>query len=206
MERLRGWIRARPILWASVGLIVALFLGFAIGNAGKGDLENEKRELQKAVAHANEQQEEAEAKVSWVREHEANILGSARARAQQLVANGRMEAQQLESLQGKISSAESELASVQESIGEAEGSLEEAEHQKALTSFGPGIMKAEVDFTPGTYEAPGGPGCYWALLTSANTNEISANEFTGEAGQQIVDITTPYFQSSGCGTWKRIGE
>jgi hypothetical protein len=59
---------------------------------------------------------------------------------------------------------------------------------------------------PGTYEAPGGSGCYWATLNSANTQDIVDNEFAANASQQIAEITTPYFQSSGCGEWKRVGE
>jgi outer membrane murein-binding lipoprotein Lpp len=99
---------------------------------------------------------------------------------------------------------EQELADTEGRLGEVEESLHGAQQEQALSHFGEGIQKAEVDYIPGTYEAPGGNGCYWAELNSANTNDIADNEFAQNASQQIVTIETPYFQSSRCGNWKRI--
>jgi hypothetical protein len=61
-----------------------------------------------------------------------------------------------------------------------------------------------VDFTPGTYRAPAGGGCYWALLGSADTEDIINNG--GFNKNQTLTIDSPYFETSDCGTWQRLGE
>lgn len=205
MEKFRGWVRARPIIWVVGVFVVAGILGAAAGSSGESGLKDEKAELEDTVALAEEKREDAEAgaedaeaEAAEVKDEEGKILDGARRQARKIVGEAKAEAEELENVEGEIASAESELADV-------EASLTGAEKEKSLSSFGGGIMKGEVDYTVGgTYEATGGEGCYWAMLNSANTSDISANEFTTSAGQQIVTIETPYFTSEDCGTWKRI--
>ena len=130
-------------------------------------------------------------------------MGEAKDQAATILSGAKRESEEAKESLGSL---KSEVASTEDQLAEVEGSLSGAEQTKALSHFGEGIVKAEVDFVPGTYEAPGGEGCYWALLNSANTNDMAGNEFTTTAAQQIVTITTPYFQSTSCGTWKRLGE
>jgi hypothetical protein len=206
MDKVRGWVRARPDVWVigalAAGLVVGGILGGVIGNAGMGDLEAEREELQTALAVAEGKARSAEHRQEEVADRLASekkaILDKARRQAAEIVGKSQLEAEELEAVEGEIASAEGELANV-------ESSLEGAEQEKSLSSFAGGIMKAEVDYTVGaTYEAAGGSGCYWAMLNSANTNDISTNEITTHAVQQIVTIETPYFTSEGCGAWKRI--
>jgi F0F1-type ATP synthase membrane subunit b/b' len=202
MEKVRGWVRAHPVIWVVAAFVLGGIIGGAAGSAGESGLKDEKKELQQAVAQAEERQQTAEDKATAAEEklnaEKQSILAAARRKADRIVGHAKVEAEELENVESEIAATEAELASV-------ESSLEGAEKEKSLSSFGAGIMKAEVDYTLGaTYEAAGGEGCYWALLNSANTGDISGNEFTNSAAQQIVTIETPYFTSSSCGTWKRI--
>lgn len=66
-----------------------------------------------------------------------------------------------------------------------------------------GIWQVGVDFPPGLYRAPGGDSCYWALLRSANTQAIINNG--GFGPNQTLQIDSPWFETSDCGPWARIG-
>ncbi|HEX5526679.1 MAG TPA: hypothetical protein VFX44_05715 [Solirubrobacterales bacterium] len=202
MEKARSWVRARPVIWVIAAFILGGIIGGAAGTAGESGVKDEKEELQKELGLAEERQQAAEDKATAAKEElEAEkqaILAKARRQADGIIGDAKAEAEELEDVKSEIAAKEGQLASV-------ESSLEGAEEEKSLSNFGEGIMKAEVDYTLGaTYEAAGGTGCYWALLNSANTNDLAGNEFTNNAVQQIVTIETPYFTSEDCGTWKRI--
>lgn len=202
MEKVRGWVRSRPIIWMIGVALVALILGAAAGESGKSSLEDEKSELQHAVATAKSAQEtaeeEASAEVQRVEAGEARILGKAEARAAKIVGSAKQEAEQLAGVEAQIVSKEAQLADVKSSL---EGANEEAAKSTIPEN---GTFEAEVDFIPGTYRAPGGSGCYWATLNSADPNDIASNELG--PGPQIAAINSPYFQTEGCGEWERIGE
>jgi hypothetical protein len=66
-------------------------------------------------------------------------------------------------------------------------------------SFGDGLYKVGADIKAGTYHTSGGANCYWAELRSSDTNNIITNNLNG--GPQTVTISSPYFESDGCGTW-----
>jgi F0F1-type ATP synthase membrane subunit b/b' len=202
MEKVRSWVRARPVIWVIVAFVLGGIIGGAAGTAGESGLKDEKKELQKELDLAEERQQTAEDKATAVEEklqaEKQTILAKAQQQAGRIVGDAKAEAEELEGVESEITAKEGQLASV-------ESSLQGAEKEKSLSTFGGGIMKAEVDYTLGaTYEAPGGAGCYWALLNSANTGDMAGNEFTNNAVQQIVTIETPYFTSEDCGTWKQI--
>jgi hypothetical protein len=202
MEKVRSWVRARPVIWVIAAFVLGGIIGGAAGSSGESGLKDEKDELQQAVALAEERQQAAEDNAAAAEEklsaEKQGILAGARHKADRIVGHAKVEAEELENVESEIAAREGELASV-------ESSLEGAEKEKSLGTFSAGIMKAEVDYILGaTYEAAGGSGCYWALLNSANTNDLAGNEFTNNAVQQIVTIETPYFTSEDCGTWKRI--
>lgn len=75
------------------------------------------------------------------------------------------------------------------------------------TSFGDGVYAVGVHIKPGVYKAPGGYGCYWAALSgfSGSLSDIIENDFT-LGGQQYVRIYADDrgFETSDCGTWKRV--
>jgi hypothetical protein len=66
-------------------------------------------------------------------------------------------------------------------------------------SFGDGLFKVGTDIKAGSYHANGGPNCYWAELRSSDTTNIITNNIS--SGPQTVTISSPYFESDGCGTW-----
>jgi hypothetical protein len=70
-------------------------------------------------------------------------------------------------------------------------------------SFGDGLYAVGADVQAGQYRTRGGAACYWAKLTSSDTNNVLVNNLT--AGPQTVAIDSPYFVSDGCGTWTKVG-
>jgi hypothetical protein len=73
----------------------------------------------------------------------------------------------------------------------------------AKTTIPDGVWKLSVDFEPGLYRAPGGNGCYWATLQTANpTGGII--ESGGGPGSRRLEVISPYFETQACGQWKKI--
>jgi hypothetical protein len=74
------------------------------------------------------------------------------------------------------------------------------------TSMGDGVFAEGIHVSPGLYQAPGSDGCYWARLSdfSGDLDGIIDNFFG--SGQQYVRIYPgdAGFESSDCGTWRRI--
>ena len=66
-------------------------------------------------------------------------------------------------------------------------------------TFGDGMYQVGVDIFAGTYRTEGGTYCYWAKLGSWGTPNYIADHFG--AGPQTLVIDSPWFRSTGCGTW-----
>lgn len=186
-----------------VGALVLLVIGAAIGSGGEEDeLKAELAETRTELAAAERAQADAEATAENVHSRRDQIVAGAKSRAAKIVGDARSESAQLsgklERLNGEVSATEGELSSV-------EDSLDGAREEKAKSTIpGDGTFQAEVDYLPGTYQSSGGAGCYWATLNSADPFDIASNE--NATGQTIASISTPYFQTEDCGTWKRIGD
>ena len=60
-----------------------------------------------------------------------------------------------------------------------------------------------VAIQPGQYQTEGSDSCYWAKLSTGDTNRVIDNNVG--AGPQTVTIDSPYFESEGCGTWTKVG-
>jgi hypothetical protein len=71
------------------------------------------------------------------------------------------------------------------------------------TSFNDGLYQVGVAIQPGQYETDGSDSCYWAKLSTGDTNRVIVNHLG--AGPQTVTIDSPYFESEGCGTWTKVG-
>jgi len=74
--------------------------------------------------------------------------------------------------------------------------------------FGPGKVIVGVDVAPGTWRNnDSSGGCYWARLSGfgGTSDQIIANGYA--SSPQIVTIVPgdAGFESSGCGTWNKIG-
>jgi hypothetical protein len=185
-----------------VGALILLGIGGAIGSGDEGDLKDEVSTLEGQLASAEEERSDAEDKASRIEGLRGKIVREAEGKASTILSGAKSESEEakenLDSLKREVTSTESELEGVESSLG---GAREE----KALSTIpGDGTFKAEADYLPGTYRAPGGPGCYWATLNSADPYDIASNE--NASGPTIASIESPYFQTQGCGKWERIGE
>jgi hypothetical protein len=69
------------------------------------------------------------------------------------------------------------------------------------TSFGDGLFQSDVAIQPGQYHTDGTDACYWAKLSTGDTNSIIESQYT--SGPQTVTIDSPYFESENCGTWSK---
>jgi Protein of unknown function (DUF2510) len=205
-----GWVRRRPriVFWSTLG--IALIVGIGLGGLTNDKSEvNEKNDeissLQRQLADSEEAQEDAEAEAAKVSDRRAQIIASAESKAASIIGSSKSEAQKAEaslnSLQGEVASTEKQLAGV-------EGSLGGAEEEAAKSTISDGTWQAEVDYIPGTYEAEGGASCYWAEESEpgGGTGVEGIIENGGFNKHQILSITSPYFETRGCGTWKRVGE
>jgi len=205
MEKFRGWVRARPSIWVVSTFVVAALIGVGVGASGQGSIEDEKADLEERVADigesldaSEEAQEEAEAEAEEVDDERRQIIFAAENKARNIVGKAKDEAAELEDVQTEISAAEGQLENV-------EAALEGAQEEEAKSTIpGNGTYQLDVDYIAGTYKASGGAGCYWATLNSPDPFDIAANE--NASGPTIAPITTPYFQTEGCGEWTRIGE
>lgn len=183
-----------------LGAVVLLVVGAAIGGSGEDELKVDLSRAESQLAAANQERDEAKASADTVLDRKGDILGRAKSNATKIVGNARSERSRLsgklKGLQGEVDATEDELSSV-------EASLDGAKKEKANSTIpGDGTFRADVDYIPGTYESAGGEGCYWATLNSADPFDIASNE--NATGPTIAEITTPYFQTEGCGNWKRI--
>jgi type II secretory pathway pseudopilin PulG len=70
-------------------------------------------------------------------------------------------------------------------------------------SFGDGLYEVGADIQPGQYRTNGSAACYWAKLTSSDTNNVLVNNLSD--GPQTVTVDSPFFVSDGCGTWTKVG-
>jgi hypothetical protein len=188
----------------AVGLIVAgLVAGTAIGAGASG-----KAAVQERLETAQSMAGTLRSDLADAQSHESSLQG------------------QISSLYSEISTLEGErddlLAQV-ERLDERERRLDERERrlderakdldrrakelggrEKAVSaiernSFDDGLYHVGVDIQPGTYHTDGSDGCYWAKLSSSDTFDIIANNYS--AGPQTVVIDSAWFDSQGCGTW-----
>lgn len=72
------------------------------------------------------------------------------------------------------------------------------------SSIGDGLFQVGADIKAGRYHTAGAAsGCYWAKLRSSDTSNIADN--SNSPGPQTIVIDSAYFQSTGCGTWTKVG-
>jgi hypothetical protein len=228
LTRSGNWWSRLP-RWAqwTTGIVAALILlgiGGAIGSSGtkEGELKDEVASLEGQVKQANAAKKEAEADALKAEEaepaavrvgeqHAAKIVEGAEAKADKIVASANSEEQkitgQISSQKGELSSLEGKAESTETRISNLRGEEDEAEEIAAKSEINDGTWQAERDYVPGTYEAPGGSSCYWALLSEPGGGGIEGIiENGGFNKHQILTIDSPYFETRDCGVWERVGE
>lgn len=74
------------------------------------------------------------------------------------------------------------------------------------TSFSTGTLVVNSQIAPGTYDTPGGTGCYWQRMKNFNGTLTSIIANTRPTGHAIVTIlpSDAGFQSNTCGTWRPL--
>lgn len=175
-NRFTNWIRRHPV-W---GIVIAAAVGLLFGAAGASDTSE--------LDDANEQIASLEQEL----DHQTMALEAAEDDIDELEANSDQVAARSDQLNQKAAK-----------LDQREKEVKSAENRKAQNTFGDGIWQVGVDFESGTYRSEGGSGCYWALLGSANTSDIINNG--GFTANQTVLIDSAWFETSGCGTWEKIG-
>ena len=200
-------LASNPALLAAsafvVGLLLAGGIGLAVVSSKNSDIDQLQADLssqETATQIAEDERDAAEARADAITGRRDQIIASARKKGQGLIDDAK---QELSGLEDKISDAQSDLSSTQSKLEQVQGSLAAAQETKQKSSFGDGIWQADADFIPGLYRAPGGNGCYWAKLNTADTSDIADNGFGGK--NPTITIDSPFFETDGCGTWEKIG-
>jgi hypothetical protein len=202
-QRLPSWAK-----W-TIGVIAALLLlligGAIVAASGEEqELKDEVASLEKRLSRAELNAENAEAETQKMEGEVSSLTEEAEAKAKKIVGDAKHEAA---SLEDSISSAEQELSSVEGDLSATESELGGAEEKVAKGTITDGVWTLEEDYLPGTYESEGGSGCYWALLSSVGGGGVEdIIENGGFNKHQILTIESPYFETSGCGTWHLIEE
>lgn len=130
------------------------------------------------------------------------LTAQAEDKAEQIVKDAKAEAS---SLEDSVSSAKQELDSVEGELSETESELGGAEERVAKGTITDGVWRIDRDYLPGTYEAPGGGSCYWALLSEVGGGGVEGIiENGGFNKHQILTIESPYFETRACGTWRLV--
>jgi hypothetical protein len=106
--------------------------------------------------------------------------------------------------QRQIARDREEEAGLRETIArQARAQQPPPSNASAVTTFGDGLYQVRVAIRPGQYQTDGSDSCYWAKLSTGDTNRVIDNHLG--AGAQTVTIDSPYFESEGCGTWIKVG-
>ena len=184
---MRGWVKAHPGWW-TMGATLALFVGVAVGVTWNQD-QDRIAELQEQVAELEHDLSKAERDAEHAKRELADRLDAIDAREGELRDAERTQEREAARRGRAVRSRKKEVAAAEKPL---QGS-----------QIPDGIWQAGRDFEPGRYRSPGGKGCYWAKLGSANTDDIQQNG--GFTANQTLQIDSPWFETSGCGKWVKIG-
>lgn len=176
MGKIREWVGSKPVL----SLVVAFVVGVVIGSAG-GSAET--------TPTAAEEPDETAALEAEIESLELE-LAEAETRAEEAE----------EAAEEKLDA----LAARDAQLDAREKKVNKVERVAEKSTITDGVWAVGKEITPGVYRSPAGSDCYWAILSSANTQDIDSNG--GFNANQTVTLTAgKWFETSGCGTWKKIG-
>ena len=120
--------------------------------------------------------------------------------------------EQLSSLRDRLARNQAKIDDQAQQLTRARQQLEQAQTPStqpqlpapgAATSFGDGLYQVGLAIQPGSYHTNGAADCYWAKLSTGDTNKVIVNNVG--AGPQTVTIDSPYFESEACGSWTKVG-
>lgn len=93
----------------------------------------------------------------------------------------------------KVAKREKQVAAREKAVGVIEREIE-------ANTISDGVYEVGVDIKADTYRKKDGNGCYYAILSSSDTNDIASNNLTD--GPAVVTLSSgQYFESTRCGEW-----
>jgi multidrug efflux pump subunit AcrA (membrane-fusion protein) len=101
-----------------------------------------------------------------------------------------------------LDARQAELDSRAGELTQREAAVAQAQEGLRATQFGDGVHEVGRDIQAGKYHRTGTGHCYYAKLGSDGEDIIANNIVEGPA---TVQVDSPYFESSGCGTWTKVG-
>jgi len=125
---------------------------------------------------------------------------------------------EITALHGRVTSKQATIDDQQRAIATAREQRDQLKRQNAqlsreaaqsasptganATSFADGMYEVGSAIQGGQYRTDGSDTCYWAKLSTGDTNSIIENNLG--AGPQTVTIDSPFFESEGCGSWTKV--
>jgi len=200
----KTWKRWKSVV-AMVGIgIVCLTIGGASGTSQAAGAEERADDAEAAMAVAEERAHDAEAAVTDAEERADTAESDAQEGAEETLAEGQAtldaRSAELDGRQTTLDQREADLVARETAVGAAEVARD-------ANTFGDGIYAVGTDIQAGRYHTEGGPSsCYYALLSGtggSGVDDIIDNNNT--RGPVTLDISSAYFESSGCGTWTKVG-
>jgi multidrug efflux pump subunit AcrA (membrane-fusion protein) len=192
----RGRISKRPILFVSVALTIGLLAGVGIGAASSEapQLREEVDELEAELADRERDLTASEAEAAKL----ADTIDDALAEADELKQRAESRLARLDKRAMKLDEQAAELDSREQEVVAAEQTLESS-------TIPDGVWELGRDYEAGIYRAEGGGGCYWEKLESPSGEFDAIIANGGFNRNQTLTIDSPYFSTSGCGEWVKIG-
>jgi len=184
IKRQRRWLK--PVLF-TVGAIVLLLIGIGIGAAGSsqaGLVASQKAQITRLQAKVSAEQANVTS--------EQNKLTAAQQIAQNAVSAANTAAA------AKYASRQQAVQQMQRKLARELGIVAKS------TISADGVYVIGRDIPSGTYHTSGGSQCYYALLNSTDTNNISDNNIVSGPATVNLNGAVAFDISGGC-TWHKIG-
>lgn len=177
------WWRRRWVQLLGVG-VLALGVGAVAGSSSASSANHDRDKARRALASARTELQQAIADKESAEKAAATAAAHARA---------------------DLASRFADLRRRQEALTVAENRFQRKVNgyeQSAVA--GTGTYLVGKDIKPGIYRAASSPGCYWARLSSLDTNDIIDND--NADGPVVVEIRSSdvAFEAEGCATFHRI--
>jgi len=185
----RRWVRSRPVWAVCIAVGVALIAGMGLGAAGQSSEINDK----------DSQIESLESQIAGLESDKSGLeqdVADANSQADQVMDQAKDVKAQAKAQAAAVKAQAAKVAAREEKVSAAEQTIKH-------NTFGDGVWQVGVDFDAGTYRSSAAD-CYWEKLSSAggDFNDIISN---GSGPNQTVTIDSPWFSSSYCGKWTKIG-
>jgi hypothetical protein len=172
----------------ATGVLMALMLGVGMGGSGGGDAAKVK-DAQAELASAKAQ---ATADVAAADKRAADAVNLAKVEVEKDAA----------ARTAALDKRSAELDTRSAGLDKREATVDAKEAAKKASTFEDGTHQVGADIIPGTYHTDGGSGCYWEKSTGGTgINSIIDNDNVDGPVTLIIEASTKFFKSSGCGTW-----